>query len=642
MCVRVRPRRAARRLLWWAAAAAAMFLVMANMPAWATTAPFTEVMLRELPTTGDLSKEPVTLAQVAEKLRTSPIHQAERLLVYLWEAGPYQQPLVRPVYRSELDLLDETQWDRRLITHITPISIVIVYGRSEEQRQAVYRAIQQFTGGQGRKIRIPTFIATDPAIKNAIGGPDAYIPALFLLTTKPLRVTASRSDDPVSADIWVRQILHPPHPASRDPRDVPRSCEGSWFRRHIARVVRAGIMQVPATGFAPKAKVTDLEFLEWLNRISPQLAVGALPECDPNNPQTITRERAIAGTVRFLWGDDPASELAQCPPPTREATGGEAADYSRLWERAFSRLPGADEVSPRLRPYLVLALAKGLLYQEPTLHPRWPLTREVAAWLLSHALQPGPGTCTGIIVDAIDVPLEQDQWFGRGEIAWKRPDGTVEVLYPPHSINDRLPSIQPAYPVVQYLTHEGLAEPKSAEEKWLVGRVGENPLVVEAVGVGGEWAFARRAMVTPGDALALKSLNQREGLFDDWKVAFLFGRGARLLTPIDKPVAVDASFTVRFNTDMNAATLTPENIWIQTPDRRQRVPVRLAWRAEARELDISPAEPLSADTRYQLVMGEEVRCADGRPLTRRQLRDAPGRAIRCWTFSTVKGAGAAG
>ncbi len=428
MCVRVRPRRAARWLVWWAAAAAALFPAMANTPAWATTAPFTEVMLRELPTTGDLSNEPVTLAQVAEKLRASPIHHAEKLLVYLWEADPYWQPLVRPVCRSELTMLDESQWDRRLIDHITPISIVIVYGRSEEQRQAVYRSIQQFTGGGARKIRIPTFVTTDPAIKNAVGGPDAYVPALFLLSTDPLRVTASRSDDPVRADIWMRQALHPPRSASRDPRDVPRSCRRSWFRRHLARVVRAGIMDVPSAGFNPKEEVTDLEFLWWLNRISPQLAHGALPECDPNVPRPLTRERAIAGTVRFLWGNDPVSALAECPPPTGEATGGDAADYSRLWERAFSRLRGADEVSPHLRPFLVLALAKGLLYEEPTLHPQWPLTREVAAWLLAHALQPGPGTCTGIIVDAIDVPIEQDQRFGRGEIAWERPDGTVEVL----------------------------------------------------------------------------------------------------------------------------------------------------------------------------------------------------------------------
>ena len=592
---------------------------------------FAQVALRELPTTGSISEETVTLAQMAGKYRISPIHQAESLLVYLWEAHPDWKPPLQPVFLSELALLDESLWDRRLSTKITPISVVIVYGDSEAERERVYRAIQQWARG---KQRIPTFVALDDVIKEAVGGRDAFIPAAFVLSTETLAITASRGDEPVRVNIWAQNLTAPQGPKPDDPPDIPPGCEASWFRRHLARVVRAGIMEVPSSGLNPKAGVSDVEFIGWLSRISAERASRVLSDYDVQNPQPLSRERAITATVRFLYGDDLRAALALCPPPISETAGGQAGDYSTLWEKAFARVPGASNVTPGLRTYLELALAKGLLYDEPSLHARWPLTRGVAAWLLSHALEPAAESPTGLVVDAIDVPIEQDLRFGRGEIACEGPGGEMEVLYPARAATDRLPIVQSSYPLVQYLTHEGLTEAESPEAQWLVGRVGENPLVVRATKVGGGWALARRAVVSSEDAEAIRALNRQSEALDDWKVAFLFGRGAQLVTPRDKPLPRDVTLSVQFNSPMEPATLAPENVWLQRHDRGERVSAKLTWDALPRQLDLKPEGLLAPGVTYDVVVGAGVRAEGGEPLTPRRSEALPAGASRAWCFTT--------
>ena len=595
---------------------------------------FAQVSLNELPRTGSLSSEAVTLEQLAAKYRSSPNYGADRLLVYLWDASAtWAQPVPR-AYTAELAMLDETLWDRRLSTKITPVSIVRVHGARPADVEQVCQAIQR---AAREKQRIPTFVAADDRILDALGGREAFIPAVFLVSTDTLAVTASRSDDPVAAYIWVQSVAgeRDQSRARFEPKDIPAGCERSWFRRHLARVVRAGIVAPGAGGLNPKAQVTDVEFAAWLGKISPTRAASALTQYDPKAPSPLSRERAITATVKFLYGESPESALGACPLPTIEIGVGEGrpSDAPLLWQRAFNAIPGAAVVTPSLRRYLVPALAKGLLYEEPSLHAQWPLTLEVAAWLLCHAMELPASAPTGLVIDAIDVPLERDLRFGRGEIATEGPEGSWDMVYPAHP-TDALPAAVMGCPLVEYVEWEPARGTGSAEFENLTDRTGGRPLVVRAKGVAGPWALARRAVVSSEDAERIRGANAEWGMLDDWRVAFVLGRGAQLVGEEGEPAPREGPFVVRFTAPMEAATLNSESVRLTRQGGGEPVAASLSWDSVQRELSIEPKALLAPGESYDVVIGAGVKTADGGGLLMRSSEELPAGVARRWSFTT--------
>jgi len=614
--------------------AALALLWAACGPAGAGAGRFPQVSLKELPRTGTISTEEVTLEQLAAKYRSSPDYGADFLLVYLWDASAtWAQPVPR-AYTAELAMLDETLWDRRLSTKITPVSIVRVHGAGPADVERVYEAIQR---GAREKQRIPTFVAADDRLLDAVGGRAAFIPAVFLVSTDTLAVTASRRDDPVAAYVWVQSVAgdRDRSRARFEPKDIPAGCEGSWFRRHLARVVRAGIAAPAGGGLNPKAQVTDAEFAAWLAKISPSRAASALTQYDPKAPSPLSRERAITATVKLLYGESPESALAGCPLPAIEIGVGEGrpSDAPLLWQRALAAIPGAAHVTPSLRPYLVLALAKGLLYEEPSLHAQWPLTLEVAAWLLCHAMEPPASAPTGLVIDAIDVPLERDLRFGRGEMATEAAEGSWDMVYPAHPA-DALPAAAMGYPLVEYVEWESARGAGSAEFADLSDRTGGRPLVVRAKGVAGPWALARRAVVSPEEAERIRAANAEWGMLDDWRVAFVMGRGAELVGEAGEPAPREGPFVVRFTAPMEAATLNSENVRLTRREGGEPAAASLSWNAAQRELSIEPKGLLAPGESYDVVMGAGVKTEDGGGLTMRSSEELPAGVARRWSFTT--------
>ncbi|HUW08141.1 MAG TPA: Ig-like domain-containing protein, partial [Anaerolineae bacterium] len=409
----------------------------------------------------------------------------------------------------------------------------------------------------------------------------------------------------------------------------------SWFRRHIAR---AGELMGGARLFRPKDTVTDVDFLGWLRAVSKRRVEGALTGADPRDPIRLTRERAITATIRFIYGDGPVAALEACPPPASEIALGMKSDPAELWRQAFDGLPGSSNVTPALRPYLVLAHAKGLLYAEPSLHSKWPLTREVAAWLLSHAIDAVRTDTTGIIVDAIDVPLAPDLRFGMGEICFVQDGELMTKLYPRHATSDRLPSAAPGYPWVLYVSARALADTASREAQWMTQRVGRNPMVVRARGVDGRGTLARHVVISEADAERIIATNRTTGILDNYGVAIVHGVGAQLSTARRTSGGQQECLVVRFSVAMDPATVNTGSVRLEEVTSGRRVPTKLTWQpGKPVELQVEPATRLDPGRQYALVLADTVRSAGGLPLTMAGREGLPPGVARRWALNTEHG-----
>jgi hypothetical protein len=622
----------AARIPCWMALVALVALSVATAAYGASPPQYSQVMLRELPHQGALSDHDVTLAEVAAKRRQ--LDHATSLLVYLCAAGAAWRPPLPRAAAAELEAINHLRGQDRPAGGVVPIAIISLVDTNAEALDGVCAALQEALRAAPS---IPLYLDVRGEITRTLeaeqGREVAVPPSLFLLSTDDLEITAFRGSAPVRADTWfAQQETAGAEPALPDPPGVPADCARSWFRRHIARVVQAGAIALDSAGlFHPQQPVGAAELAGWLGKIAPARTDRILDDYGLARPETVTRQQAFAATARFLWGDDPAAPLAAGPPPA----GRGGADPATLWRQSFRTIPGAEYVDPDLEPYLVLALARGLLYDEPALNATGELTREVAAWLLDHCLPPGPEEPTGVVVDVVDLPFIVDSTgrSSRGASLLALPNdegGVPHRVYPADSPLDRLPSPEQSYPSV-YCTPG--AEPETSQ--WLVLRVGEHPLHITAQSVVGESGRGRQVTIAPAGAEALRKWNERRGLLDNWRVAFRYGVGARLLTPLQGPVSREPAFAIRFSQQMREDTASDRLVWLRPAGEvGARVPTVVAWRQPGWELAVRPAAPLAPDREYELVLAADLRSAKGEPITVRDERLRSQGEARCWRFTT--------
>jgi len=598
---------------------------------------FADLPLRELDQERGLSPVEVTLRDLASKYHRED--HVGHLLVYLWAASSTWNPPVQRVVLEDLRSVNEWWREHRYSSRTTaeakPLSIVAVYGRSEAERARVRSAVQR--AARDARLEIPTFVDVTcrmaEAVAQADGEGHVYIPDLLLVSAETLAIEDRRRDDPVSAGAWVGPP-HPPVPPD-DPPGGPEDCTGSWFRRHIARMVVTGVMDAPDGTFRPKDPVTETEFIGWLDKISPQRAAGVLHTSSAGRPVELTRERAITALARFLCGKDTDSALAACPPPTGEATQGSAVEAAALWAKAFDRLPGSSNVSESLVSSLMLAHARGLLYAEPSLRAQWPLTREVAAWLLSHAAAVQDRTYTGILVDAAHLALVPDTRYAMGEIHVQEGDST-RVLHGSARALERLLMPAPGYPPTLYVDASHVDE-GGPQREWLEQRVGNRPLVVRPLRILGFGTNADSVVISSEDAERIRRLNEATGALDEWRVAFTYASGvsAELVTQTDAPLPRDAKITVRLSAAMDTATVTSDTVWLQESGKDEKVPARISVRTRPHcEVDLQPETRLGPGTAYDVVLGRGLRSARGEPLEARTAANLPPGIARRWTITT--------
>jgi len=627
---------------WWSARLWVTAVVVAFAAAAAVVTPglcvaagnFADVPLLELPQTGAIPREQTTLRAVAEKYRTG--FQAESLIIYCWGASSEWTPPVQAVFTQELLQLDELAWDRRMSTRMTPISVLTVHAPSEAARDSIYRAVQQAAKANQR---IPTFVDVTggftQGLASDLGDDSLFLPGLLRVNSESFAITASRGDDPVRADTWLSLLDQPAHPVEGEPATPPKGAEASWYRRHIARVLAAHRMEVGADGlFRPKGPVTDVEFLSWLTRISPERAASALRDADPKHPVVLSRERALTAVVRFLHGDAPAEAIAALAPPNGESTQGFQEDAGRAWRQALAGLPGATSVTSAVRPYLALALADGLLCNEPSLHARWPLTREYAAWLLDRAGEVTGSGNTGVILDCSDLVMEPDRRFGQGGILVADGD-SPRRLYPSDALACRLPTPAAGFPAVLYADAQAVAKTGSAEATWLKTRAGARPLVLQPVRVMGRGSLGREVVISAEAAARLVALNREAGVLDNWRVVFLLGVGAQLAQPVERPLPRRGGVSVLFSAPMDPATVAPEAVLLCRHDTGTPVPIKLTQGTRLpQEVHLEPEAPLDPGVAYDVVLSTALRSVQGEPLSVRSEDSLPDGVARRWTLAT--------
>jgi hypothetical protein len=482
------------------------------VPGTGAAADYKSLPLQELPQTGTISAETTTLVGVLRHYLAVK-QMPDRLAVYIWKAsleGEWRKAPIQQTFVAELRQIGSATAGRST----QAISVVAVYG-TDGQRQQLQRRIQVMMRDEG--IAIPTLIDTSrklgDAIAEASGAPRASVPELVLLNASDLAIIARRGDSPAWAEDWLRHVdTKTAAPEDSAFRTLPADCRESWFRRSIMIVENAAVMPHPPDRFGPPKEVSDSEFAAWLRSIDPAYA-GAVTATGA----TMTRERAFTGTVKALFGDDPLKALQTLLPPPQavlDITVPPGSTAPELWSAALASIDGSENTSPALRPYLTLALASGLLYDQPSLHAKWPLTREVAAWLLARVLV-SRSPETGIVVDAAGVAFEMDRRFGSNPVVVRGDDGKIERIYPRSVPGSPGPVPGGRFPAAVYAT-----APDKAEY-----RIGPRPLVVKAQGTGGDGLHAKELVISAADAAKVLGANQRWGLLDFWRVAILTDAG---------------------------------------------------------------------------------------------------------------------
>jgi len=589
--------------------------------------------------------------------------KGERLVyVYLWVAD--KEDLAEPqtwwVPRDELRWLSYAQANLEFKAQAV-ISVVTVYPLApQDEREEVYKAIVRICAKEENDIRIPVYVDVANMASVTPGGLYDLIvaarpkgemlrtPLLFCMDTQTDGIVAIRGNAPIRADSWVllqrRGDGQREGVATRDPEDTQGSWVGNWFRRHMARA--AHLLDLKADGHRPEDPISDVDFVNALRASgrAPQ-ATPILPGCDPDRPEKakrLTRQRAVAATVRFLYG---SGTLLNCPPPN-QGGGGEDGD----WGRAFDAMPGSTQVSSGLRKASVFstALAKGLLYDEPVFRPDVPIRRDEAAWLISHALAAhGTQDTTGLLIDAIDVPFLTDSPFARGDIYFDDGSGTdgksaLRRVYPTLPLIDTLPTPPMSYPSVLLLSAQQLDQ---RSRHWLEERIGKNHLVVPALDVagprqlpGGVIIPAASVLISKRDAETIDKLNRENGMLDDWRVAFMTGAGARIWPPLEAVIRRGAPITIQFTAQMDGRTIqSPKTVWIEAADDQAPTPIPVEIeppQSGTKTIIVRVPKTLVPGGRYRLLLGTDMRTAQGSPMSLHPVPDPalPDRAARVWEF----------
>jgi len=589
-----------------------------------------------------------TLNAIAEQAAKS--HQ-KLVYVYLWVADQGDLAKSQPwrVPKDELRWLSYARANLGLETQAI-ISVVTVYPRSpQSKREEVYRAVVQMCAKDENEIRVPVYVDvanTAPATPGGLydlivaarpKGEMLRTPMLFSMDVQTDEIVAVRGNAPIRADSWVRlqrgesddrgELV-----ATKDPANTQGLWSANWLRRHMARA--AELLDLGQGGSRAEDSISDVDFVNALLHTGrPPKATPILPGCDPDKPEKakrLTRERAVAATVRFLYG---SAAIANSPPPPNQSYEGDP--YGGDWERAFSAIPGSTQVGPELRKTGVFgtALAKGLLYDEPVFRPNVPIRRDEAAWLISHALAAhGTQDTTGLLADAIDIPFPMDSPFAKGEIYfWEgaKPDEkpVLRRLYPALPGRDTLPTPPQSYPSVLCLRAQDLNQPD--QQRWLEERIGKSPLVTRALDVPGPGRLpngglisASSVLISQEDAETIQQRNCENGMLDDWRVAFLTGVGARIRPPLDGVVPQEAAITVQFTAEMAGSTIvSPQNIWVESAADATPKPIPVAIEgaqlasSRVKEIRVRLPSGLSPGGNYRLVMGAGVLSAKGEPIS---------------------------
>jgi hypothetical protein len=573
----------------------------------ALAAPLESVELRELPLNGTISAYPVRLGDLVRKYRKT---QNVDLLLYVWEADAAWSSPVQDAFVADLKQLNDADSGR------AAISLVTVYGTQAEKLQ-VYQSIQRALSKV--QISIPTLVDADgqlPAtLEQKLGVRFLYLPELVLIDTGNLSIFDHRGTAPIGAGLWAMLLRNGAKPEQADPEGIPQDCKASWFRRAIALVVREGIIHLDKGQFFPEREVKGSEFHRWLTNTSAGYE-KALLEYDDT---PIQRQHAIAATVKAVYGDDPTGVLAALPGPTGEDTQQRPLSS---WQQAFKYLPGSDNVAPRFRPYLGLALASGVLHSQTSLHAEWPLTREEAAWLLASIIVRTRAEQSGVVIDARKVPFEQDLRFMNVRLSTREEGSSGKHQFYPQASGEHVPAHVDSYPVALC----------ARQGRTLQERVGRSPLQVTATGVGGAWANANELVVSPEDAEAIIGANRRWGILDFWRVAVLTDP-ISLVSPTGSPVPRDTECVIRLGKQVDSQSISEQTLWLQAVASGERVPAAITQdRSDKQSWHLKPTSRLSPATEYALVLANNIRTTSGD-----QLEPDPGLpegTLRRFTFAT--------
>jgi hypothetical protein len=558
--------------------------------------------LQELPQSGTISLEATSLAGAVRHYRAVK-QMPDRLAVYIWKASLEKEWQKEPIGRTFVTELKQLQ----TATAGTPtqaISVVAVYG-TDSQRQQLCRRIQGVMRDEA--INIPTLIDSSRKLADAIahvsGAPRASVPELVLLNAGDLKIIERRGDSPAWADDWLRVTNKGgASPADAAFQKLPADCRGSWFRRSIQLVENAGVMPHAPDRFEPFKEVSDKEIAAWLRAIDPAYA-GTVSATGA----VMTRERAFAGTVKALFGNDPLKVLQALPPPPQAVSDRTAAAGSTapdLWSAALASIDGSDNISPAFRPYMTLALATGLLYDQPSLHAKWPLTREVAAWLLAHVLV-SRGQETGVVIDAVDIAFEKDRRFGSNPILVRGSDGKTENVYPRPTARSPAPMPDGRFPAAAY----------AAASSQAGYRVGPRPLVIKAQGAGGDGVHAKELVISPADAARVLDANERSALLDFWRVAILTGVGASLATPSQSPAPRGTDVTIAFSVPMRPSTVDSNSVWLAESAGGEPVAAQVSYDQRSARAVLKPQRRLKSGAEYSVILGDGLLSAEGEQIT---------------------------
>ncbi len=573
------------------------------------------------------------------------------LIIYLWVVRIDWKQLIKPIFVDELQGISESlKWFKKADESNHPISIVYIGGGSNQTQLDAARSAVERVSWQNSSI--PTYIVAQPRILHdlirQLGESELNYPLLFRVNSKTLQILESRGESPINAGSWVRMLLNRSperiedrkdwaknHPddvdesgklVNADPENIPIDSYESFFRRHIARA--AEIMDWREGPFNPHGTIEDTEFIEWLKKTPRRTAVNISPlqEMDPKNPKTLTRERAITATLRFLSIYDlkaASSALAGFLPPSSAGIYAPATSMPQLWKDALSGIPGHETLLPNLVDEVTVALASGYLYDQPWFYPDWNITREEAAWLLARAmtdLDPNSEHATGIIIDASDIDLAPLRLQRRtmAEVYYENESKQQKKIYPQLPEIYRLPSVANGYPPVLYIDQDSPPENVESDlrESWLRQRVGseEQRRIFKAKRIDMGSNPCPKVIISADDAEEIRKLNAQYGLLDDWRVAIIYGAGARLETPtVDVPRK--GPIEIAFTSPMKRETMNADNISLIPSGKAQKEEIEVTLSNDSLVATIRPKNPLLGNAKCEVILGTGLRTSNNRALT---------------------------
>jgi|GEM_PF-6977532 len=475
------------------------------------------------------------------------------ILVYIWLAdqaypvgpGPERDEYVPWSAIAELQALHHYIQEHSK-SAVSAVSVVILAARDGDNagqwHQSTANEVWEKLGHAGVGLRAYAYAAFKFDIAReaarAIGRrpDDYYLPELLVVDTQKLTVEGARGGDPAEVATWLRS-RHARGPEHIE--GVPEDSRRSWFARSIQMVIDNKVWPLEREKFEPHREVTVREFANALRNINRDYASPPYIQGQIDH-EPLDRERALAIAARALYGPDPAKAreaLDELWPPGGEQLESGMEEVALAWERAFGHFTGAEAASSRedMRHYLVMALADGLMYAQPSLRAKWPLTREEAAWLLGRLLIDTKAPFTGVLFHAPHLDLPDGQASQTVRIAYKGQDGKLVTLYPQDYAAARVPGPARTYDAQALENGKSLASAAAffqvlpcadTSTSRVHRRVGHKPLVVQA---RRDNPRSRSRMTTlvidSDDADRIKAANTKWGLLDYWRVAILTAPG---------------------------------------------------------------------------------------------------------------------